>query len=70
MNENYLFIKIQDNGKGFDNNSISTNGTNIGIKLANERMSILNSLNIQNNITIENRNPTGTEISITIKRIQ
>ncbi|MBK8242628.1 MAG: histidine kinase [Saprospiraceae bacterium] len=70
MNENYLFIKIQDNGKGFDNNSISTNGTNIGIKLANERMSILNSLNIKNNITIENRSPTGTEISITIKRIQ
>ncbi len=70
MNEKQLFINIQDNGKGFDKNSKSTHGTNIGIKLANERMSILNSLNIQNNITIDNLSPTGTEVSITIKRIQ
>lgn len=70
MNEKQLFIKIQDNGKGFAKNSKSCNGTNIGLKLAKERMDILNSLNIENNITINNLSPTGTEVSITIKRIQ
>ena len=70
MNEKQLFINIQDNGKGFDKNSKSTHGTNIGLRLAKERMDILNSLNIENNITIDNLSPTGTEVSITIKRIQ
>lgn len=70
MNEKQLFINIQDNGKGFDKNYKSTHGTNIGLKLAKERMDILNSLNIENNITINNLSPTGTEVSITIKRIQ
>ena len=64
--DRHLNINIRDNGKGMMNPSDSRFNTRLGMKLANERMEILNSLKIDNNIAITPATPYGTNINITI----
>lgn len=64
--ENTLYVLITDNGKGISVASSHTNGTSLGIKLARERMDILNKLGFPNDIKIRDVKPGGTAVEITI----
>jgi hypothetical protein len=63
-----LIIAIADNGLGISLDSINLKSK--GMRLAKERMQIMNELNIQNNIIVEPVEPHGTRITIYLKLIQ
>ncbi len=63
--ENMLVIRVLDNGRGisFERSGLRRRPS-LGIKLARERMSILNKLGYPNSLTISEARPRGTAVEI------
>lgn len=64
-----LIISIIDNGVGYGAAAQHRSSSSLGLQLAEERMNILNKLNIPNSITIKEVQPHGTLVWIKIKLI-
>jgi hypothetical protein len=62
-----LFITIRDNGKGYAPTESTAENSAMGTQLTRERMTILNALNVENNIDVEATDPHGTLVTIKIK---
>jgi two-component system LytT family sensor kinase len=63
-----LLLSISDNGKGFDKNKASNYISGLGIKLTNERISLLNKIYPDQPISIEfNLSEQGTKVDIKLK---
>lgn len=59
-----MIVSLQDNGKGFRENPASTG---YGLKLTRERIALLNTLNNDQNISLEIKNPQASGTTIEIK---
>lgn len=67
--ENDLVILIRDNGVGMDEKKPSfATGTSSGMRLARERMEILNKLHVPNSLSILPNEPRGTRIEIRLQK--
>lgn len=60
-------IIIEDNGIGIDGTQPAPDSPSLGMKLARERMELLNALTIENHIDVKARVPNGTRVEIYIK---
>jgi two-component system, LytTR family, sensor kinase len=60
-----LLLSVSDNGKGFDKNKASNEISGLGIKLTNERISLLNKIYPEQSIILEiHSDEEGTKVSI------
>jgi two-component system, LytTR family, sensor kinase len=63
-----LMLSVADNGKGFNKNKASDDISGLGIKLTNERISLLNKIYPEQPIAIEfNSSEQGTKVDIKLK---
>ncbi len=62
-----LSITIRDNGIGYTPTEAIAENSAMGTQLTQERMTILNALNVENSIDVEKIQPHGTLVTIKIK---